>query len=153
MESIRLVPRNYETYITQSFHFFCSDCKLKNKSGYACTHYSKIQSIDTNLFLQGKLRVLADELLSSMKSQEERKEKFGTIWNFVQEKKGDASEEEKNEIFSSVLKLKVSESFFKSAENWPASSLWIGGHRYTGILFASKLAWAYSDLKLGHHFG
>ena len=30
-------------------------------------------------------------------------------------------------------------SFFKSVENRPASSLWIGGHRYTGILCASKV--------------
>ena len=44
-------------------------------------------------------------------------------------------------------------SCFKSAENWAASSLWIGGHRYTGIKFVSKLVWVYSDLKLGHHFG
>ena len=42
---------------------------------------------------------------------------------------------------------------FKSAENWAASSLWVGGHRYTGIKFVSKLVWVYSDLKLRHHFG
>ena len=32
-------------------------------------------------------------------------------------------------------------SCFKSAENRAASSLWVGGHRYTGIKFASKLLW------------
>ena len=30
-------------------------------------------------------------------------------------------------------------SCFKSAENQAASSLWVGGHRYTSILCASKL--------------
>ena len=32
-------------------------------------------------------------------------------------------------------------SCFKSAENCPARSLWIGDHRYMGILCASKLVW------------
>ena len=44
-------------------------------------------------------------------------------------------------------------SCFKSAENWAASSLWVGGHQYTGIKLTSNLVWLYSGLKLGHHFG
>ena len=42
-------------------------------------------------------------------------------------------------------------SFFKSAENRPARRVSIGGHRYKGILCASKLVWVYSDFKLDHH--
>ena len=34
-------------------------------------------------------------------------------------------------------------SCFKSAENRAASSLGVGGHRYTRILCASKLLWEY----------
>ena len=41
----------------------------------------------------------------------------------------------------------------KSAENWAASSLWIGGQAYTSILYASKLGWVQSNLKLDHDFG
>ena len=29
----------------------------------------------------------------------------------------------------------------------------MGGYRYSGIKFVSKLVWVYSDLKLDHHFG
>ena len=39
-------------------------------------------------------------------------------------------------------------SFFKSAENRGASSLWVGDHRYTSSACASKLLLVYSDLKL-----
>ena len=39
-------------------------------------------------------------------------------------------------------------SCFKSAENRALSSLWVGDHRYTRILRASKLLWEYSVLKL-----
>ena len=51
--------------------------------------------------------------------------------------------------FYLVVKKKVTaKSCFKSAQNRAASSLWIGGHRYAGILCASKLLWVSSDLKL-----
>ena len=44
--------------------------------------------------------------------------------------------------------VKVSEpkSFFELAENCEASSLWVGAHRYTRVLCASKLLWVYSNL-------
>ena len=39
-------------------------------------------------------------------------------------------------------------SCFKSAENRAASSLWVGRHRYVGILCQSKLWWVGSELTL-----
>ena len=41
----------------------------------------------------------------------------------------------------------------KSAENQAASSLWVGGHRLTGIKFTSKILWVQRDFKLVRHFG
>ena len=63
----------------------------------------------------------------------------------------------RNKTHISLERFEVIKSLFwscsKLTENGAASSLWIGGHRYTGIKFVSKLVWVYSDLKLGHHFG
>ena len=43
-----------------------------------------------------------------------------------------------------VVKKKVTpKRSFKSAENRAASSLWVGDHRYTRYLCASKLLWVY----------
>ena len=39
-------------------------------------------------------------------------------------------------------------SCFKSAENRPASSLWVGGHRYTRVSCVSKLLWEYNVLEV-----
>ena len=39
-------------------------------------------------------------------------------------------------------------SCLKSAENRAASSPWVGGHRYTDILFMLKLPWAQRNLML-----
>ena len=43
----------------------------------------------------------------------------------------------------------AAKSFFNLAENCGTSSLWIGRHRYTRFLQASKLIWVQSDSKLG----
>merc|ERR1712121_168682 len=53
---------------------------------------------------------------------------------------------------SYLVKVKRSESDSKScfdlAENRAASSLWVGDHRYTRILWVTKLLWVQSDFKL-----
>ena len=43
------------------------------------------------------------------------------------------------------VKKSGSQSFFKLAENQAASSLWVGGHCYTRILYESKLLWEYES--------
>ena len=103
MDSVKVIPKSYETYITQSWNWFCCVCKAQKKTGYSCIHYSKIQTIDSNLFLQGRLSSLAEECISSFKSQEERQRKCSYIWNFVNRERPDASENEKEEMFNTLL--------------------------------------------------
>ena len=103
MDTIRVIPKSYETYITESFHFFCEECKVQKKIGYSCDHYSKIQTIDSNLFLQGRLSSLADEYVRSLKTEEERRDKCSYIWNYVASKRADASEDVKQEMFNLLL--------------------------------------------------
>ena len=139
MDSITVIPRSYETYISQSWHWHCKKCKAERKIGFSCPHFSKIQTLDTNLFLQGCLSSLADEFISSLKSEEERKTRCSFIWNFIREKRPDAPENKKQEMFDLLLsKQEFCYSYISSGQildepSLPAYEKWNEGFRFQEI--------------------
>ena len=107
MDTITIIPKSFEYYISESWRWYCNICEShqENYRGNKCTHYLKVTTLDTNLFLQGSLDALGQELVNSLQNDAiEMRKHFYPIWDYIEERWKNEGELYQKEIFQSLTK-------------------------------------------------
>lgn len=105
--SIKLIPKSYEIYLTESFNFHCSLCSKradKKKNYFGCPHYPSLKTIDSLNHLQSSLDNLTNELKSSVSTPSEMKVIFSSLDQWIRRKWVGKSESEYEEILLKCVK-------------------------------------------------